>query len=260
MLGGASTSSSGPSVTFAPDCGKAKERKLADRCLSVCQETEEVPILDSDMEQSPSNRQSDSHDLDYDMLFTGKTDQSPILSEPIMIPGDSLSPTESQKNLSRSFEESRPRSLEIETEKDSNTSKDEPSIPSRTQSMEDVTDEEGFHRKHRLSLPGHKMSNYLKFLQELAQRQAGGVASQLFSTAVISGSKSLPNLLADTKCQIGEDGTPNIRPLETLHNALSLRKVDNFLEHITTLANYKTPSASPKVESPADSLTMMDVL
>ena len=30
--------------------------------------------------------------------------------------------------------------------------------------------------------------------------QAGGVASQLFSTAVISGSKSLPNLVADDKC------------------------------------------------------------
>ena len=95
--------------------------------MSTCQEMEEAPILDSDMELSPIKRESDSLDHDSDMMFSGKTDLSPILSEPIMIPGDNLnsnlSPTESQKNLSRSFEESRPRSLEIETEKDSNTSK-----------------------------------------------------------------------------------------------------------------------------------------
>ena len=30
---------------------------------------------------------------------------------------------------------------------------------------------DGFRRSHRLSLPGHRMSNYLKFLQELALRQ-----------------------------------------------------------------------------------------
>ena len=40
---------------------------------------------------------------------------------------------------------------------------------------------------------------------------------------------------------VGEDGTPSIRPLETLHNALSLRQVDTFLEQITN-ANYKTPT------------------
>lgn len=61
------------------------------------------------------------------------------------------------------------------------------------------------------------MSSYLKFLQELALRQvrglkldnlilklllqehSGGLASKLFSTAVISGSKSLPNLVAGDK-------------------------------------------------------------
>ena len=72
---------------------------------------------------------------------------------------------------------------------------------------------EGYRRGHRLSLqPGQKMSNYLKFLQELAIRQVpfpsmlsfethrccqasgGSMASQLFSTAVISGSSSVPNL------------------------------------------------------------------
>ena len=51
---------------------------------------------------------------------------------------------------------------------------------------------------------------------------------------------------------VGEDGTPNIRPLETLHNALSLRQVDGFLEQITN-ANYKTPTLSPKLETPPGS-------
>merc|ERR1712241_1253104 len=88
---------------------------------------------------------------------------------------------ESQKNLSRSFEDSRPRSLEMETEKDSTNSKDESSVPSRTQSMEDVMEEDSYRRGHRLSLPGHRMKSYLHFLQELAMKQAssGGLASQL---------------------------------------------------------------------------------
>ena len=37
---------------------------------------------------------------------------------------------------------------------------------------------------------------------------------------------------------------PNIRPLETLHNALSLRQLDFFLEYATS-ANFKTPGQSP---------------
>ena len=51
---------------------------------------------------------------------------------------------------------------------------------------------------------------------------------------------------------VGEDGTPSIRPLETLHNALSLRQVDSFLEQITN-NNYRTPTISPSVENIPDS-------
>jgi len=43
---------------------------------------------------------------------------------------------------------------------------------------------------------------------------------------------------------VAEDGGATIRPLETLHNALSLRQLDNFLEFVTT-ANFRTPSHSP---------------
>jgi inositol hexakisphosphate/diphosphoinositol-pentakisphosphate kinase len=53
---------------------------------------------------------------------------------------------------------------------------------------------------------------------------------------------------------LAEDGSSTIRPLETLHNALSLRQLDNFLEFVTT-ANFKTPSHTPPRvgEMPEDS-------
>jgi len=170
---------------------------------------------------------------------------------------ENISPgSETQRNImSRSFEDSRPRSLEMSIApppggRESPTNKDENTLASRSQSMEDGIDEDGFRRSHRLSLPGQRMTNYLKFLQELAVRQAlgGAMSSQLFSTAVISGSSSSPNLgAANTPRDIGEDGTPTIRPLETLHNALSLRQIDTFLDHVTS-ANFKTPTHSPEKE------------
>ena len=39
-------------------------------------------------------------------------------------------------------------------------------------------------------------------------------------------------------CIVAESGTPTIRSLETLHNALSLKQLDSFLQGITT----STPS------------------
>ena len=97
------------------------------------------------------------------------------------------------------------------------------------------------------------------------QALGGAMSSQLFSTAVISGSSSSPYLGAantprDSKHHffvtlyssflifvVGEDGTPTIRPLETLHNALSLRHINTFLDHVTS-ANFKTPTHSPEKE------------
>lgn len=38
---------------------------------------------------------------------------------------------------------------------------------------------------------------------------------------------------------------PPIRPLETLHNALSLKQLDGFLEKMTTTTIFKTPASSP---------------
>ena len=106
-------------VTFADLETSKKERRSGaaalDKGLPIFHESDENEGLDNiDMDGEYSGaRKSDSLEL------------SPMLSDPILIPGDthSLSPAESQKNLSRSFEESRPRSLETETEKDSSTSK-----------------------------------------------------------------------------------------------------------------------------------------
>ena len=44
-------------------------------------------------------------------------------------------------------------------------------------------------------------------------------------------------------------GMPSIRPLETLHNALSLRQLDAFLEYVTATI-FKTPCPSPRLRSP----------
>ena len=40
-------------------------------------------------------------------------------------------------------------------------------------------------------------------------------------------------------------GVPSIRPLETLHNALSLRQLDAFLEQMTRIQYRGTPMSSP---------------
>ena len=57
--------------------------------------------------------------------------------------------------------------------------------------------------------------------------------------------QNLLYILTQICLSVGEDGTPTIRPLETLHNALSLCQVDSFLHHVTT-ANFKTPGSSPR--------------
>ncbi|KPJ06264.1 hypothetical protein RR48_14706 [Papilio machaon] len=94
-------------------------------------------------------------------------------------------------------------------------------------------------------------------------KEAG--AAGLFSTAVISGSSSAPNLrvmiptaAAAANCY---GGVPAIRPLETLHNALSLRQLDAFLERVTAapvLAGtppHATPGTSALPDTPADCTT-----
>ena len=120
LLGGGG----GNTVTFADVENKKRERKtgaLEKGQMPSFQESEENMNCEQEFEFTPTRKQSDSVEIAIDTC--SKSDLSPILSEPILIPGDNLSPSESQKNLSRSFEDSRPRSLEMDTEKDSTNSK-----------------------------------------------------------------------------------------------------------------------------------------
>ncbi|XP_050725951.1 inositol hexakisphosphate and diphosphoinositol-pentakisphosphate kinase 2-like isoform X8 [Eriocheir sinensis] len=101
-------------------------------------------------------------------------------------------------------------------------------------------------KRHRHSIPGHL--SYLSFLAGLQQKATAAVP--VFSTAVISGSTSAPDLrdnfsaLPFSANLEGLGGVPSIRPLETLHNALALRQLDAFLERMA-LAQFRTPLSSP---------------
>ncbi|XP_062537561.1 inositol hexakisphosphate and diphosphoinositol-pentakisphosphate kinase 2 isoform X20 [Armigeres subalbatus] len=103
-------------------------------------------------------------------------------------------------------------------------------------------------RRQRHSIAGQM--SYFKMLGGFGKKMATSTNS-LFSTAVISGSSSAPNLrdmipnTASPSALEGFGGVPPIRPLETLHNALSLRQLDNFLDKMTTGPLFKTPASSP---------------
>ena len=106
-------------------------------------------------------------------------------------------------------------------------------------------------RRHRHSIPGHLnnvlMAQRQSLLAQRKQQQQQHQHPALFSTAVISGSSSAPELSAILPSTGGigglaslaaidpcaSVGVPAIRPLETLHNGLSLKQLDNFLERMT---------------------------
>ncbi|XP_055711858.1 inositol hexakisphosphate and diphosphoinositol-pentakisphosphate kinase isoform X15 [Phlebotomus papatasi] len=104
-------------------------------------------------------------------------------------------------------------------------------------------------RRQRHSIAGQmsyfKMLGFGGFSKKMAS------TNSLFSTAVISGSSSAPNLrdmipsTASPSVLEGIGGVPSIRPLETLHNALSLKQLDSFLETMTAAPMFKTPASSP---------------
>ncbi|XP_044744721.1 inositol hexakisphosphate and diphosphoinositol-pentakisphosphate kinase 2 isoform X3 [Coccinella septempunctata] len=111
-------------------------------------------------------------------------------------------------------------------------------------------------KRHRHSIAGQM--NYFRVIQTPAfgwdftfKRTTLGSTNSLFSTAVISGSSSAPNLrdMIPSATSVsgleGFGGVPPIRPLETLHNALSLRQIDAFLDRMTKASLFKTPSSTP---------------
>ncbi|XP_075677724.1 inositol hexakisphosphate and diphosphoinositol-pentakisphosphate kinase 2 isoform X4 [Dermatophagoides pteronyssinus] len=113
-----------------------------------------------------------------------------------------------------------------------------------------------FRKGYRNSIPTQLMRLYIP------ENHQFGSTSTLFSTAVISGSSSTPNL-QDTVV-IDTPGQPTIRPLETLHNALSLRYLSEFLDKMITSPWYRfpcSPSKSPMpVLMPIPSMEQSDLL
>ncbi|KAL3286290.1 hypothetical protein HHI36_000799 [Cryptolaemus montrouzieri] len=110
-------------------------------------------------------------------------------------------------------------------------------------------------KRHRHSIAGQM--SYFKMLgfgwggPISFKKMNVGSTNSLFSTAVISGSSSAPNLrdMIPSATSVsgieGFGGVPPIRPLETLHNALSLKQIDAFLDRMTAAPLFKTPSSTP---------------
>lgn len=112
----------------------------------------------------------------------------------------------------------------------------------------DVTTNHHHHRNGPQPIPGHVISSYhiCRYFNATP-----GSTNSLFSTAVISGSSSTPNLRdmlpnnASVSAAIeGCGGVPAIRPLETLHNSLSFRQLDAFLEQMIS-----NPTTTPPKET-----------
>lgn len=131
-------------------------------------------------------------------------------------------------------------------------SKDVEEAPPRARSYDQHKQTHDTGRRQRHSIAGQM--SYLKMLGLGARGKLS--AAGLFSTAVISGSSSAPNLRvmipatnAANAAVEGFGGVPAIRPLETLHNALSLRQLDAFLERVT--APPPPPSNPPTNKQPS---------
>ncbi|XP_046908196.2 LOW QUALITY PROTEIN: inositol hexakisphosphate and diphosphoinositol-pentakisphosphate kinase [Dermatophagoides farinae] len=175
--------------------------------------------------------------------------------------------------ITRSYSISDTRAHSLENEKSSDTLKESKKMPTLEKensialSWNDVSVAGGggreprhsatsFRKGYRNSIPTQLMRLYIP------ENQQFGSTSTLFSTAVISGSSSTPNL--QDNVVIDAPGQPTIRPLETLHNALSLRYLSEFLDKMITSPWYRfpcSPSKSPMpVLMPMPSMEQSDLL
>ncbi|XP_045421558.1 inositol hexakisphosphate and diphosphoinositol-pentakisphosphate kinase 2 isoform X7 [Lemur catta] len=110
-------------------------------------------------------------------------------------------------------------------------------------------------------------ANYLRTARTLVEQKQnptiGSHCAGLFSTSVLGGSSSAPNLqdyarthrkkLTSSGCIDGFElysMVPSICPLETLHNALSLKQVDEFLASIASPSS-DVPRKNPESSSVA---------
>nr|XP_018903012.1 PREDICTED: inositol hexakisphosphate and diphosphoinositol-pentakisphosphate kinase 2 isoform X10 [Bemisia tabaci] len=171
--------------------------------------------------------------------------------------------------LTGQSEESHKKVFEVEEPEQRSRSYDH---SRNSESHNSVTENEAGSRRHRHSISGQ--TNHFRVLGASCgtvlshpgnRGPISGSGSSLFSTAVISGSSSAPNLrdmitnAASIAAIDGCGGVPAIRPLETLHNALSLKKLDTFLDYMTRVMIFRTPGSSPP-KHPSTPLPSIDNL
>ncbi|XP_034986741.2 inositol hexakisphosphate and diphosphoinositol-pentakisphosphate kinase 1 isoform X4 [Zootoca vivipara] len=130
---------------------------------------------------------------------------------------------------------------------------------------------------------GYRLFSYSRHSSEVKQSGLGSQCTGLFSTTVLGGSSSAPNLQDYARSHgkkfassfLYKDGfegcsmVPSIYPLETLHNSLSLRQVNSFLTAVSRSCSTSTPhpGAAPVLleslmesQGPGEDLTPQQIL
>ncbi|XP_043280973.1 inositol hexakisphosphate and diphosphoinositol-pentakisphosphate kinase 2 isoform X10 [Venturia canescens] len=230
----------------------------------VLVETEETP--DTTLDSPTISRTIDMMDLDpnmmdepYDSGFLQASAPIPISARTVAGHeaarlGSQLAASQRQRREREASGICEPRARSYDHQRQDKTEKTVEKL--QYQSLDAVNKEA---RRHRHSISGQM--SYFKLLGYNVSKKLTGSTNSLFSTAVISGSSSAPNLKdmvpphASAVAAIeGFGGVPPIRPLETLHNALSLRQLDSFLDMMTNASLFRTPASSPpKFPSPGGS-------
>ncbi|XP_046636471.1 inositol hexakisphosphate and diphosphoinositol-pentakisphosphate kinase-like isoform X2 [Daphnia pulicaria] len=221
--------------------------------------TLKIPIITSEpipIRNSPGRNPLDSPHLS----FPPTSNSSPSLMD---VPGglimnSSNSSCASQHTPPRSYRVSKSPDFEPQGPRAKAHTISGVGVAAPTRSLD--LDEDSDLRRHRHSIPGHLNVLMTQRQSVVAKRKLSQHQHQhpaLFSTAVISGSSSAPELTAilpstGTAMGLGlanlaaidpcvSVGVPAIRPLETLHNGLSLKQLDQFLEQMTTLQPLCSP-------------------
>ncbi|XP_065579240.1 inositol hexakisphosphate and diphosphoinositol-pentakisphosphate kinase-like isoform X3 [Artemia franciscana] len=206
-------------------------------------------------------------------IVNGSLKSQPIAIRVSPTTGRSRDPTISQQvkhdsrsNATSSGSRSRPRSLDRQSNSPSRSvSFEDPAAKSTSLQSSEIKlpkarfskgapmlralDDDEMVRRHRHSIAGH-VSGFTWHASDHSTRNFVPLSSSLFSTAVISGSSSAPDLSTTLGPNTLPKGVPPIRALETLHNSLSLKQLDDFLDLLTS-APFRTPlSTPPRCSSP----------
>ncbi|XP_026673387.1 inositol hexakisphosphate and diphosphoinositol-pentakisphosphate kinase 2 isoform X11 [Ceratina calcarata] len=226
----------------------------------------ETDVADGTMDSPMNSRAVDMMDLDPNMMdepfdsgFLQSSAPIPISARTVAGHeaarlGSQLAASQRQRRDTERGNSVEPRARSYDHQRQDKSEKAADKL--QYQSLDAVNKEA---RRHRHSISGQM--SYFKLLGYNINKKLTGSANSLFSTAVISGSSSAPNLKdmvpphASAVAAIeGFGGVPPIRPLETLHNALSLRQLDAFLDIMTSVPLFRTPASSPpKYPSPGGS-------